>query len=309
MRVRRPARFLSTIVLPILLLAAALSAAQAQAEPGSTEWREEAIANLDQADVATSFPDGSFLGADPLTGYQFAYVMADLLRFVQESAACPALPLASTSGQVFADVPDDHWAADAVAALASLGVEEAFPEGEFDGNDFLTGYQTSYLVGRAVEAVEAATACGAEEVASRVAGVDAELGALTERLESGELVGPQGEAGPPGPPGPQGPAGPEGPQGPEGPEGPQGPEGLQGVAGPGGPEGPPGPAGRTGPAGPAGPQGPEGPRGAPGDQGPPGPEGPRGYACWDLDMDGIDDPREDWNLDGRFTVEDCQPND
>lgn len=83
--------------------------------------------------------------------------------------------------------------------------------------------------------------------------------AITFKVDTSEIVGPEGPEGPIGLEGPEGPIGPEGP---EGPEGPIGPEGPQGDVGPVGPEGPIGPEGPEGPAGPEGPQGDRGQDGA-----------------------------------------------
>jgi len=272
------------------LLAGGLATAQAPAP-----WQREAVAELDDAGVATTFPNGSFLATEPLTGYQVAYLVADLVDLTLERSACQALPALGDPSFSFRDVPSDHWAAEAVATVASLGVEEAFPDREFEGDRFFTGFETAYLLYRAVDAVERATACGAEAVSARVGELDDQVDDLVASVESGQLRGPPGPEGPRGPEGPPGPPGPEGPQGPTGPEGPPGPNGEDGEPGPTGPPGPEGPPGEPGPAGPPGPDG------------EPGPRGPRGYPCWDRNMNGVNDPAEDVNLDGAFTVEDCLP--
>ncbi len=158
-------------------------------------------------------------------------------------------------------------------------------------------------------------------------------------------AGPQGPAGSQGPAGPAGPAGPQGSQGltgrqgsqgPPGPVGPAGPQGargltgLTGAAGTMGPAGPAGPKGQSGPPGPPGPRGPVGTQGATGLPGPPGPAGAMGVAgatgvaapavktdtvtikaptapvaCWDSNGNGIADPAEDKNNDGRVNSADC----
>lgn len=72
-----------------------------------------------------------------------------------------------------------------------------------------------------------------------------------------------------------------------------------GCAGPKGDPGEPGPRGADGPAGEPGRPG------EPGKDGLPGPAGTAGLSCWDLDGDGVADPEEDRNGDGRFNAEDC----
>lgn len=77
---------------------------------------------------------------------------------------------------------------------------------------------------------------------------------IIEKLEKGELTGPQGPQGPPGkdgatgeqgPKGDVGPTGPQGPPGEQGPVGPQGPQGIQGEQGPQGEKGDTGESGVT----------------------------------------------------------------
>ena len=234
------------------------------------DWRSEAVAELADAGVPVSFPDGSFLGSDPLTGYQAAVLLNDLLETVYARTGCGQEVVAANTPTTFSDVPAGHWAAEAVARLASLGIGEAFPSGEFRGGEFLTGYQTAFLVGRVLEVLAAQTDCGARSVQETVGTLALEVSNVQEALAAGTLQGPPGPPGPQGPPGESGPPGPQGPPGEPGlvgPAGPPGPQGLAGPTGPGGPEGPPGP---QGPSGPQGPEGPVGPVGATGPQGPPG---------------------------------------
>lgn len=65
----------------------------------------------------------------------------------------------------------------------------------------------------------------------------------------------------------------------------------------------PPPGGAPGQAGPGGPQGEARP---PGPQGEAGPQGPAGTPCWDVNGNGLADPDEDVNGDGRFDALDCQ---
>ncbi|MEX2534862.1 MAG: S-layer homology domain-containing protein [Trueperaceae bacterium] len=186
-----------------------------------------------------------------------------------------------------ADVPDDHWAADAVERIADLGIVQGFPDGTFRGNEPFTRYQAALVVDRLLRVLEdnraAAQALGQEDMAALQDAVDElrmQFGDLGERLttleqdmnqpmvqsseveqlraqvealnaELEDLRSQFAEGGQQGPQGPAGPPGPQGPQGEPGPEGPQGPPGPEGPGGPPGPAGPEGPAGDVGPAGPA----------------------------------------------------------
>ena len=266
-------RFLTFLSAALGALAVVGTITAVSAVQQAADWRSEAVAELADAGVPVSFPDGSFLGSDPLTGYQAAVLLDNLLETVYARTGCGGEIVASnTPAATFPDVPAGHWAAEAVARLASLGISEAFPSGEFRGSEFLTGYQTAFLVSRVLEVLAAQADCGAP--ALEVSSVQEAVGALAlevsnvqEALAAGTLQGPPGPSGPQGSPGEPGPQGPPGEQGLTGPAGPPGPQGLAGPAGPGGPEGPPGPQG------PSGPQGPEGPVGPVGATGPPGPPG------------------------------------
>lgn len=281
-----------TVVRGLLVVGAALSLiVLAQSEVAS--WRTEAVQTLNASGVETGFPDGSFLAEDPLTGYQAAVLVSRLLSTIEERTICPDGIVEPAPGDAFDDVPSDHWAADAVASVAALGVDAAFPDGQLRGNEALSGYQTALVTARVLEVLDARLACSEAGVAATVSTLQQEVGALRSALASGELEGP---AGPPGPAGEPGPPGPRGPQGERGPEGPAGSVGSAGE---------PGPPGLVGPEGPEGPSGPAGPPGPAGPQGPAGPAGEDGLACWDLDGDGQQDLEEDLNADGAWDARDC----
>jgi hypothetical protein len=287
---RRRSRTLTASVLVLGLAALGAVVSQSTADDG---WRERGVFGLAEAGVATTFPSGSFLSDEPLTGYEIAYMIGSVVDRMLATTTCPALPGASAAG--FSDVPSGHWAADAVALVASLDVADAFPDGEYRGDEFFSGFRTAFLIERAVAQLDDVLGCGATAMAGRLHELEQRVGSVDERIAAGSL---QGEPGPAGPPGEAGPAGEPGPAGPPGADGPPGPPGVDGDPGPAGPPGEPGPVG---------PEGPPGPEGAPGPSGPQGPRGERGYPCWDRNMNGIDDPEEDINLDGQWTVEDCLP--
>ena len=280
------------IALVLVLVSGVGVVVHGQMSEPANDWRSRAVTSLRSADIDASFPDGSFLAGDTLTGYQAAVLVARLLDVTRDRSGCPdpAAEVLAPDAR-FDDVPDDHWAASAVQRVAGLGVEAAFPNGAFEGDAFLSGYQTAFLLSRALEASEQQLMCAEMAGNTTLERLRDEVDVLHEQLASGDLVGPPG---PPGPEGPMGPPGPEGPTGPEGPEGapgadgppgpmgpagevgPEGSEGPVGPMGPPGPVGPPGEDGQDGQDGPPGPVGPVGPEGAQGEVGPPGPAGPPG---------------------------------
>ena len=304
------------IALVVVLVSGVGVVVHGQMSEPATDWRSRAVTSLRSADIDASFPDGSFLAGDTLTGYQAAVLVARLLDVTRDRSGCPdpAAEVLAPDAR-FDDVPDDHWAASAVQRVAGLGVEAAFPDGTFEGNAFLSGYQTAYLLSRALEASEQQLVCAELAGNTTLERLRDEVDTLQAQLASGDLVGPPG---PPGPEGPMGPPGPDGPPGPEGPEGapgadgppgpmgpagevgPEGSEGPVGPIGPPGPVGPPGEAGQDGEDGPPGPVGPVGPEGPAGPEGPPGPEGAAGsdgLNCWEIVLEGVPGVSADIDLD------------
>lgn len=276
---RTARRFLPTSLI-VLLAAFGLT------QGGDSQWGRQAVQGLSEGGVDVTFPDGSFLGEGTLTGYQAAVLVDRMLSQMDLATGCPDQLVAGPDGEFqFTDVPSDHWASASVARVATLGVAPAFPSGEFDGDSFLTGYQTALLLERALDLAMEKVECGEARLYERVDALAGQLGTVLSAMDAGEFVGPAGPAGP------EGPAGPAGPEGPPGPAGERGPIGL------------PGQPGQTGAAGPTGEPGPPGPPGPPGET---GPAGMQGAACWDLDGDGVPSADEDRNGDGVVDLFDCR---
>ena len=59
-----------------------------------------------------------------------------------------ALPVLASP---FSDLPDSHWAADAVKMLAALGILQGYPDGSFKGRNQATRYEVALMVARALE--------------------------------------------------------------------------------------------------------------------------------------------------------------
>jgi hypothetical protein len=263
----------------VLTLALVLIAGIGFVQTAGDAWKSEAVNKLSQAGVNISFPDGAFLGEDTLTGYQAAVLFGDLLNKVDVATGCP--DAAPTATFAFADVPPDHWARPSLERISALNVSEAFPDGNFKGDQFLTGYQTAFLVAKTLELLDQKVECGVGDMRAIISRLQTDNSTLQADLASGALQGP---------PGPAGPAGPAGVPGPVGAPGPAGPPGLKGD---------------RGAAGAAGPAGAAGAKGAPGEAGAAGPKGDPGLSCWDLNANGLKDGSEDINRDTEFDALDC----
>ena len=92
----------------------------------------------------------------------------------------------------FPDVPAGHWAGDAVARIAELGIVIGFPDGTFRGNESFTRYQAALVVSRLLDVIEgrmaltdadlAALRNALQELAADVAAQDVRLGAVEDAV-------------------------------------------------------------------------------------------------------------------------------
>ena len=106
-------------------------------------------------------------------------VVASMLMF---SMALPAL-----AAPLFPDVPDNHWAKDAVAALAAKGLVEGYPDGTFKGDRAATRWEVAMIVARLLAKMEQAHATFAtkaelDELRKLVNALREELDALGVRV-------------------------------------------------------------------------------------------------------------------------------
>lgn len=67
-----------------------------------------------------------------------AMILAILISICSAASAAP----------LFGDVPDEHWARDAVANLAAKGLVEGYPDGTFKGDRAATRYELAMVVAR-----------------------------------------------------------------------------------------------------------------------------------------------------------------
>ncbi len=65
-----------------------------------------------------------------------------------------ALAVPAAAGP-FTDVPENHWAYEAVKQLAAYGLVIGFPDGEYKGNEPMTRYQLAMVVARLLVSLDA----------------------------------------------------------------------------------------------------------------------------------------------------------
>ena len=110
---------------------------------------------------------------------RFRKVLIGLTLFSSSVLAAPLFP----------DVPDTHWASDAVATLAAKGLIEGYPDGTFKGDRSASRWEAALVVARLVAKMESeqatfATRSELEELRRLVAALREELEALGVRVDS-----------------------------------------------------------------------------------------------------------------------------
>ncbi|MDZ7799499.1 MAG: S-layer homology domain-containing protein [Trueperaceae bacterium] len=95
--------------------------------------------------------------------------------------------------QSFPDVPEGHWAANAVADIADLNIVIGFPDGTFRGNEAFTRYQAALVISRLlgvindnIDAAQAMTQEDLESLRNAVQELSSDLAAQDVRLSSAE---------------------------------------------------------------------------------------------------------------------------
>jgi hypothetical protein len=109
-----------------------------------------------------------------------------IMSFVA-SAMLLASAMPAVAAPLFPDVKDDHWAKDAVAALAAKGLLEGYPDGTFKGDRAATRWEVAMIVARLLAKMEQAHATFAtkaelEELRKLVNALREELDALGVRV-------------------------------------------------------------------------------------------------------------------------------
>ena len=102
---------------------------------------------------------------------------------------CFTLTWPAFAAPLFPDVPDNHWAKDAVAALAAKGLVEGYPDGTFKGDRAASRWETAMIVARLLAKMEQAHATFAtkaelDELRKLTNALREELDALGVRVDN-----------------------------------------------------------------------------------------------------------------------------
>ena len=68
----------------------------------------------------------------------------------------------------YSDVPDYHWAVNAVNMLTSLGIIQGYPDGTYKGQDSATRYELALMVARLLDYMEQQVSEKLTEVETRI---------------------------------------------------------------------------------------------------------------------------------------------
>jgi hypothetical protein len=95
----------------------------------------------------------------------------------------------ASAAPLFPDLPDDHWARDAVASLAAKGLLEGYPDGTFKGDRSASRWETAMMVARLLARMEQehatfATRAELQELRKLVEALRQELAALGVRVDN-----------------------------------------------------------------------------------------------------------------------------
>ena len=90
------------------------------ADVSVSHWANNYIKALAEQGIIAGFPDGSFRPDEPMTRSQFAATLKQAFAATKES-----------SSQPFDDVPDNHWAADAIGLARSANFLSGYPDNMF----------------------------------------------------------------------------------------------------------------------------------------------------------------------------------
>ena len=83
-------------------------------------WANQYVMSLNEANVISGFPDGTFRPENQMTRAEFASILAG--AFAQPTVREPI---------TFSDVPSDHWAAGAISMAYARGFLSGYPDGTF----------------------------------------------------------------------------------------------------------------------------------------------------------------------------------
>src|SRR5262249_2243771 len=102
--------------------------------------------------LVNGYADSLYHGNRPMTRYEVAIAIQRLMQEPLRSDPGPHFwPVRPIPGPPLTDVPDTHWAADAVVSLREWGILAGCADGTFRGNQVMTEGEFAVIVQRVRE--------------------------------------------------------------------------------------------------------------------------------------------------------------
>ena len=133
-------KLLSTILLAMLIVTFEVSEAAQSFEPADVPQNHSAryaVVYVVNREILVGYGDRTFRGDRLLTRYEMATALGKILDDTYKRS----VPKLSTAP--FTDVPEKHWARDAVFKLAALKILEGYGDHTFRGDRFITRYEAA----------------------------------------------------------------------------------------------------------------------------------------------------------------------
>jgi hypothetical protein len=144
-----PYRRVEVILLLIFACATAVQAQGPFADVPSHHPAADAVNEMAKQGLVNGYADSLYHGNRPMTRYEVAMAIMRLMQEPLRSDPGPHFwPMRPIPGPPLTDVPDTHWAADAVVSLRTWGILTGYPDGTFRGNQVMTQGELAVIVQR-----------------------------------------------------------------------------------------------------------------------------------------------------------------
>jgi hypothetical protein len=109
----------------------------------------DAVNELAKQGLINGYADNLYHGNRPMTRYEVAMAVMRLMQEPLRRNPGPHFwPIKPIPGPALTDVPDSHWASDAVASLRKWGILTGYPNGAFRGDQVMTQSELAVIVQR-----------------------------------------------------------------------------------------------------------------------------------------------------------------
>ena len=138
---------IAKLLVASVILSAGIGAAFAKEYPDTppSHWAYPQIQSLSKDKVVVGYPSGIFRPDEAVTRAEFATMVVKALR--KEN-----MPLAASEIFYFPDLPDNHWAYNAVQRACVFDLIKGFPDGSFKPEDNITKTEAVAIIVSAINA-------------------------------------------------------------------------------------------------------------------------------------------------------------